>query len=128
MKVKLLFLLTSMNICRCCILEAKLFYFKTCLKLQQYTKQTKTSRSSHKKCSLKKCFKNFAKYKGKQLSQCLFFNKVAGLRSATEYLRGNAYEPQNFRVKSLTSFRNYFLLTHRLIHNRIISFGISYVN
>ena len=42
------------------------------------------SRSSHKRCSLKKAIpKNFSKFTGKHLCQGLFFNKVAGLRPAT---------------------------------------------
>ena len=42
------------------------------------------SRSSHRKCSLKKCFlRNFAKFTDKHLCQSLFFNKVAGLRQNT---------------------------------------------
>ena len=41
-------------------------------------------RSSHQRCSMKKGdLKNFAKFTGKQLCQRFFFNKVAGLRSAT---------------------------------------------
>ena len=40
--------------------------------------------SSHCRCSVKKGdLKNFAKSIGKHLCQSLFFNKVAGLRSAT---------------------------------------------
>ena len=38
-------------------------------------------RSSHQRCSVKKCvLKNFAKFTGKQLYQSLFFNEVAGLK------------------------------------------------
>ena len=41
-------------------------------------------RSSHKVCSVRKgVLKNFTKFTGKHLCQSLFFNKVAGLRSAT---------------------------------------------
>ena len=37
-------------------------------------------RSSHRSCSLRKgVLRNFAKFRGKQLCQSLFFNKVAGL-------------------------------------------------
>ena len=47
-------------------------------------KYIKSSRSSHRKCSVKKgALRNFAKFTGKQLCQSLFFNKVAGLRPAT---------------------------------------------
>ena len=38
-------------------------------------------RSSHRRCSLRKCIlRNFAKFIGKYLCQSVFFNKVAGLR------------------------------------------------
>ena len=38
------------------------------------------SRSSHRRCSVRKGFlRNFAKFTGKHLCQSLFFNKVAGL-------------------------------------------------
>ena len=38
-----------------------------------------TSRSSHQSCPVKKgVLTNFAKFTGKHLYQCLFFNKVAG--------------------------------------------------
>ena len=41
-------------------------------------------RSSHQRCSVTTgVLRNFAKFTGKQLCQRLFFNKVAGLRSAT---------------------------------------------
>ena len=41
-------------------------------------------RSCPQRCSLKKgVLRNFAKFWGKHLCQCLFFNKVAGLRPAT---------------------------------------------
>ena len=37
-------------------------------------------RSSHHRCSIKKCvLRNFTKFTGKNLCQGLFFNKVAGL-------------------------------------------------
>ena len=42
------------------------------------------NKSSHRRCSVRKgLLRNFAKFTGKQLCQILFFNKVAGLRSAT---------------------------------------------
>ena len=48
-----------------------------------------TSRSSHRKCTLKKgALKNFLKFKGKHLWWSLFFNKVAGLSPGT----GEFYE------------------------------------
>ena len=41
-------------------------------------------RSSHQRCSRKKgVLTNLAKFTGKHLRQSLFFNKVAGQRSAT---------------------------------------------
>ena len=41
-------------------------------------------RSSHKRFSVQKgVIRNFTKFTGKHLCQCLFFNKVAGLRPAT---------------------------------------------
>ena len=41
-------------------------------------------RSTHHKCSIKRAvLKNFAKFIGKHLSHSLFFNKIAGPRSAT---------------------------------------------
>ena len=41
-------------------------------------------RRSHRRCSIKKdVLTNFTKFTGKHLCQCLFFNKVAGLRPAT---------------------------------------------
>ena len=42
------------------------------------------SRSSHRRCSVKKgILRNFAKFTGKHMCQSLFFNKVAGLSTAT---------------------------------------------
>ena len=41
----------------------------------------KIFKSSHQRCFVKKCvLRNFAKFKGKQLCQRLFSNKLAGLR------------------------------------------------
>ena len=41
-------------------------------------------KSSHQRCSVRKhVLRNFTKFTGKRLCQSLFFNKVAGLRSAT---------------------------------------------
>ena len=41
-------------------------------------------RSSHQRCSVKKGFlRDFTKFTGKHMCQSLFFNKVAGLRSAS---------------------------------------------
>ena len=42
------------------------------------------SRSSHRRCSIKKgVVRNFAKFAGKHLCQSLFFNKVTSLKPAT---------------------------------------------
>ena len=48
------------------------------------------SSRSHQQCSMKKgVLENFAKFTGKNLSQSLFFNKVAGLRSAILLKKGD---------------------------------------
>ena len=45
---------------------------------------TENSRSNHQMCSVKiDVLRNFTKFRGKHLCQSFFFNKVAGLRSAT---------------------------------------------
>ena len=52
--------------------------------LQDLTSEMFKIRSSHRRCSIKKgALRNFAKFAGKQLCQRHFFNKVAGLRTAT---------------------------------------------
>ena len=44
-----------------------------------YHENCKTSRSSHRRCSVRKgVLRNFAKFTGKHLCQSFFFNKVAG--------------------------------------------------
>ena len=51
---------------------------------EAYSEPCQTSRSSHRRCSVKKgVLRNFAKFTGKHLCQRLFFDKVAGLRPAT---------------------------------------------
>ena len=53
-------------------------------KEQLYQKKSTNSRSSQRRCSVRKgALRNFGKFTGKHLCQSLFFNKVAGLRSAT---------------------------------------------
>ena len=43
-------------------------------------RQLKSPRSSHRRCSVRKCvLTNFTKFTGKHLYQSLFFKKVAGL-------------------------------------------------
>ena len=58
-----------------------------------------TFRSSHQRCSMKKgVLRNLAKFTGKHLCRCLFFNKGAGLRPATLLKRRLWYRcfPVNF--------------------------------
>ena len=46
-----------------------------------------TSRSSHRRCSMKKSvLRNFAKFTGKHLCQSLFLNKVAGLKETVAHV------------------------------------------
>ena len=50
----------------------------------------RTCRRNHRRCFIKKgVFRNFTKFRGKHLRQSLFFNKVAGLRTATLLKRGS---------------------------------------
>ena len=50
------------------------------LKLRQISINRKRTRSSHRRCSVRKgVLRNFTKFTGKRLCQCLFFSKVAGL-------------------------------------------------
>ena len=58
-----------------------LFIFK--IKLSDSKPKVITSRSNHRRCSVKKdVLRNFTKFTGKHLYHSLFFNKVAG-RKAT---------------------------------------------
>ena len=51
---------------------------------REYSCIIRTFRSSHQRCSIiKVVLRNFAKFTGKHLCQCLFFNKVVGLRTTT---------------------------------------------
>ena len=64
-------------------------------------------RSSWQRCSVRKgVLINFAKFTGKHLCQSLFFNKVAGLRSATLLKKRlwHRYFPMNFVKFLKTSF------------------------
>ena len=70
----------------------------------------KESRSSHQMCSLKAFLKNFAKLTGKYLCQSLFFNEVAGLRSATS-LKKEAVA-QVFSCDFCEIFKNTFFTEH----------------
>ena len=50
-------------------------------------------RSSHQRCSLRKCvLRNFAKFAGKHLCQSLFFNKVAGLSKKDTLTQVKSFE------------------------------------
>ena len=64
-------------------------------------------RSNHQRCSvIKVVFRNFAKFTGKHLCKSLFFNKVAGLKSAT-LLKKNLWHrcfPVNFTKFLRTPF------------------------
>ena len=52
--------------------------------LHFWLKPLKVFRSSHRRCSVEKgVLGNFAKFTERHLCQCLFFNKVEGLRPAT---------------------------------------------
>ena len=58
-----------------------------------------STRSSHRRCSVKKgVLRNLTKFTGKHLHQSLFFNKVAGLTSATllKKRRRDSCFPVNF--------------------------------
>ena len=62
------------------------------------------SRSSHRRCSVKKCIlKNFPKFTGKHLCWSLFFNKVAALRPA---------KSQVFSCEFWEIFKNTFFTEH----------------
>ena len=73
-----------------------MYWHKTLVVAKSYTG---IIRSSHRKCSVRKCvFRNFAKFTGKHLCQSLFFNKLPGLRPATllkKRLRNRCF-PVNF--------------------------------
>ena len=53
-----------------------------------FSKVANFYRSSHRRCSVKKCIleKVFAKFNGKHLCQRLYFNKVAGLKAVKQRL------------------------------------------
>ena len=67
-------------------------------------------RSSQQRCCIKKiALKNFAKFTGKHLHQGLFFNKFAGLRSATLFKKRLCHKC--FPVNLAKSLRVPFLQT-----------------
>ena len=60
--------------------------------MKKKRKKKNRDRSSHQRCSVKKgVLRNFAKFAGKHLCQCLFFNKVAGTAFFTEHLWATAF-------------------------------------
>ena len=65
-------------------IKATFLLFITVFKFHGYTVFKENYRSSHRRCFIRKgILKNFTKFTGKHLCQSPFFNKVAGLRSAT---------------------------------------------
>ena len=61
-----------------------LFIFSSCSYLKCSCKKWQKSRSSHRRCSVRKgVLRNFAKFTGKHPCQRLFFNRVGGLKPAT---------------------------------------------
>ena len=67
-------------------------------------------RSSNQRCSVRKgVLRNFAKFTGKHLCQSLFFNKVAGLSSATLLKKRLA---QDFSCEFSEISKNAFLTEH----------------
>ena len=70
-----------------------------------------TNRSSQQRCSVKKgVLRNFTKFTGKHLCQCLFFNKVAGLRPAS--LLKKRFWHRCFPVNFLKFLRTPFFAEH----------------
>ena len=66
--------------------------------------------SSHPRCSVRKdVLRNFTKFTGRHLCQSFFFNKVAGLRSATLLKKTLT---QVFSCEFCKIFRNTFFTEH----------------
>ena len=85
---KLLLKLTKANHFNKFFIENKLKLFKTLEEIREIINIPKANkvinRSSHQRCSIKKCFlRKFTNFTGKHLCQSLFLNKVTGLRPAT---------------------------------------------
>ena len=83
------------------------------------------SRNSHHRCSIKnRVLKNFTKFTGKHLCQSLFFNKAAGLRSATLLKKRlwHRYFPVHLvkfsRIPFLQNISGWLLLTLSNISDR----------
>ena len=89
---------------------------------------TKTNRSSHQRCSIKKgALKNFAKFKGKHLCQSLFLSEpLSGLRLATLLKKSSWYRsfPVNFAKFSRTPFLQ-DTSGRLLLHRRVLIYIIS---
>ena len=70
----------------------------------------KSSRSSHRRCSIRKgVLRNFAKFAGKDRRQSLFFNKDAGLRlKACNFIKNEALERVFSCEFSETSKKTFF--------------------
>ena len=65
-------------------------------------------RRSHQRCSVKKrVLRNFSKFTGKHLCQCLFFKKVAGATYFTEHL----WTTVSINIYNLFLKKSFILLT-----------------
>ena len=87
------------------------------------------SRSSHQRCSIKKCvLRNFAKFTGKHLCQSLFFNKVAGLRPATLLKKetlAQVFSCEFYEISKNTIFTEHLWTTASVYLNFLRSFESS---
>ena len=86
---------------------ASLFHTSYLIGYSRKILKTSTHRSSHPEIFCKKgVLKNFAKFTGKHLCQCLVFNTVAGLRPATSLKKRlwHTYFPVNFAKFLRTPF------------------------
>ena len=80
------------------------------------------SRSNHHRCSIKiGVLKNFAKFSGKQLSQSLFFNKVAGLGSTTLLKNRLWHRLCFFSCKFCEIFKNTFFIEYLWTNASLVS-------
>ena len=92
------------------------------------TNSTAKIRSSHRRCSGKKCaLRNFAKFTGKDLCRSLFFNKVAGLRPCKKFLRTPVLQNTSGRLllkNNYQTFKNLFQISSSFLEkqeNRLLS-------
>ena len=91
--------------CVCYVSNLCMFDLSRNLTLESF--QLCLFRSSHLRCSIKKVvLRNFTKFTGKHLCQSLFFNKVAGLGSATLLKKRHWHRcfPVNFAKFLITPF------------------------